>query len=1203
MMLASANLPLGVRARSGAIKRKLLVLLVIVVALLIFAPSIVLYSPLRDQMIARVVPAEAGQVSLASLNAGWITPVTATNVSLVDPQGNRLADIERLSIDRTVIGLLSNSSDLGTIRLENVTLYALVDPTGSNLERALAAAIEANAQDQDELDVGSGGPSYRLEVVNGRMLSRDAATGATWSAESIAATVVHPASGPLTVSANGLVRPAPAEVGGVANQPGQGATSAGRFECEWKEESDTKLRQLRFVCQDLQVQAVEPWLKRVDANLRSTGLLTGELSASYPTEHYDSLSGDTTGRIALRNFAITGTPLNGEQLAVEETNLAWKCRASGGRVSMENLSLDSDLGSFDLQGTLDERAVRGVAVGEMEPTALVTHGDLQANGRVDLARLAQRLPQFFQVREGTSITSGQMQFTTRSMPQQDGHHITASLTTTPLVGTTRGRAIEWDTPLDVAVVAKYTAGAWRFDRLACQSKFLEVSGSGDAQQMQLKGQVDLDELTSRLDQFVDLTNWQLAGRGQVEANCQRNLSGRFVADGTGQLTDFVIAYSGKPLVTEPNLQWALHAVGVSAEGTLRPERLDVAKLTLSAVGDKLELELNQPAIIEPLWSATDWPIELAVNGQLEGWARRLRPWLDLSNWNIAGQIDLAAQGRMRMNPLMLAVGNSTLKLQQLRAISADWQVDEPRVEWTGDIAWDSVTRTLVSRNGQLASSTFSSSFRDWFWTGDPLQTSNVGGLAAVRFDLARLSSVARQQAGTPARMQPLGQMAGKVKLAAQGDQVVAGIDLTGQDIQLQKPQAALPGAVPAMATIWRDPQLRVVGTVGYSPQTDRLRVDGLQLQSATFTVAASGSVEGLSTQQLANLAGSIDYDLTKLSPILAQYVGQGFAIVGREQARFEFKGPLAEVANAPASGTGVQFTTASVATPAAAASPTQQWYGRLLAPWQSASFYGLPIGQGRVSAEMANGQVRVEPFDFAVGGGRFTASPSIQMEPTPGKLVLPPGPLLTSVHITPEVSDKLVKYMMPVLAGSTQTEGVFSISLTGATVPLGAPEAADIAGQLAVQSIRMVPGPQSSGLVNLIRTVESSVKAGNLLAPAAQEPITLISVSDRTIDFRLVDGRVYHQGLEFQVGRWTVRSRGSVGLDETISLMLELEVPQQGTGSKLREMGITKLEIPATGTLRNWQFDTRGIMQNVGQQLLKEESIGNAIEKLFGTGR
>lgn len=1204
MLLAIAGGWRTLRGRTGSAKRKLLVLLVALAALVLFAPSIVIYTPLRQRVLTMAVPPEAARIEVDSLTVGWLTPVTATGIKLYDPEGNRLAEAQKLSIDRTVIGFLTSSDDLGTIRLEGATLYALARPDGSNIEDALARAAAAGGEGSggDQLDTSAGGPSYVLQIAGGRILSRDAVTGDTWSAESLEAQIDHPGSGPLRVKVAGLMRPASVEDGGPRNVSPQ--TTAGRFELEWGGDDAQQMQRWRCVCQQLPTSALTPWLRRVDPQAAVMGELTGEMSAAYPNARYDSLSGDTTGRISLSNFAVASSALGGEQLAVNDTALAWKCTASGGRVSVESLSLASDIARFDLRGALDERMVREVVAGTAEPHALVTHGDLEAEGALNLARLAQRLPNLLKVREGTTITSGQVQFNARTMPHSGGHQLTASLTTTPLAGRTRGRAIEWDAPLSFDLVARHAADDWRFDRLTCRSQFVEVTGSGDARQMQLTGRVDLDELTSRLDQFVDLTDWQLAGRGQLEAKCRRDETGQFVADASGTLTDFVIAWRGAALATEPQLEWAANAAGAATAGRW-PDRLTQAELSLSAAGDELTAKLTQPTLIDQTWAATDWPLELTTSGRLNGWTRRIRPWVDLSSWSTSGQLQLAARGRVRSSPLNLQIVSSQVTVDRLRATTPTLQIEEPQAQWSGDIAWDSTTGTLVSRSGQLVTSSVSAGFRDWYWTADPQQTGRVGGLAAVRMDLSRLARVRKMPPGELPKVLPIGQVSGNIKLAAQGDQVVAAVDLGGKDIQIQKPAAVLPGAAPKLETIWSEPNLRLVGTVSYAPQLDRLKFDGLQTQAATLAIAASGSIDAVSSTRQLNLAGTIDYDLGRLSPVFAQYIGGGLTINGREQARFEVSGPLSEFTTRTSGdpGSTVVFSQAS----ANSASAPTPWAGRLLAPWQSASLYGLPIGQGRISAEMRSGKVTIEPLDFAVGGGRLTASPAVALAPAPGQLTLPAGPLLTNIRITPDVSNRLIKFIMPVLAEATQTEGVFSMNLSGATVPLGAPAAADVAGQLAVQSVRMVPGPAAGELIGLIRELETLIRTRNLLSggATAQQPITLLSVSDRTVDFRLVDGRVYHQGLEFQIGEVQLRSRGSVGLDETLSLMLELRLPDKWLGRSPQGSGV--IEVPVTGSLGGWKIDRQAALASLKTQVidrfLNEETIGNALDKLFGNGR
>ena len=85
---------------------------------------------------------------------------------------------------------------------------------------------------------------------------------------------------------------------------------------------------------------------------------------------------------------------------------------------------------------------------------------------------------------------------------------------------------------------------------------------------------------------------------------------------------------------------------------------------------------------------------------------------------------------------------------------------------------------------------------------------------------------------------------------------------------------------------------------------------------------------------------------------------------------------------------------------------------------------------------------------------------------------MPAGPLITNVRISPEVSEAMLKFVAPVLAGATQSEGLFSLQLDGARVPLGEPQRADSAGKLTVHSVRVVPGPMAREWIGLAQQIE-----------------------------------------------------------------------------------------------------------------------------------
>ncbi|MGI9455492.1 MAG: hypothetical protein ACR2NU_02975 [Aeoliella sp.] len=1193
-------------ARSAKAKRRLLFLLVVILALVVFAPTIVLRTPLRGQLLARLVPPNVGTVAAESITAGWFTPVSAEQITITDTAGNRLADIERLTMNRTISSLMANSRDLGTIRLEKPVVYTLVRPDGSSIEDAITAASEAAAA-ADTASSSSGGSVYRLEVVNGRVLSRDASTGVTWSAESLSATVEHPASAELSIEAAGFVRPALTDAA-LTNFPNR-PEGSGRFELHWGPADETT-HATRFVSGKFPLAALEPWVQRFDPQLRLAGELTGEMSGSFPARGFDSLSGTSNGRVSLSGLKVSAAALAGETLQLDQTDLAWRGTARGGRLAIERISLSSDVAMFDLRGTLPEPAVRRLTAGE-EAILAVTSGDLEAEGRVNLARLAKLLPGLLQIRKGTTITEGQIRFTAITEPNGNDRKLTASLTTTPFAGVANGRPISWDVPLTVDLIARQTKGNVRFDRLNCESDFLKCSGSGDARQMQVEGQVDLDQLVRRLEQFVDLADWQLTGRGEINASCQTTERGRFFARGSGNFSNMVVAFQGDTLAKESRLEWKIDVDGDSPANAIWPSYVESGQVSLTAAGDQLTIQVAEPTPIDTSWSATEWPLKIVSTGNLNGWTRRLRPWIDLSSWRLSGGLDLHVQGRFRAEPLTASLSSSQLTIGSFEAVSENWEIREPRLEWSGDASWDATTGTLTSRGGQLLSSTVAASLRDWFWTSDPQQAQQVGGGAAVRMDLARLARMRRIASDDAAPTTPVGEVSGNIRLAAQQDQIVATVDLIGANVALEQEQPSLPGRPPTTKTVWQEPKLRVDGTVSYSPADDLLK-QNLRVESNSLAIAASGSIENLTGEGKVNVAGTMDYDLANLSPIVAQFVGEGLTFAGRGPGRFEARGSLSagnvefdSVAGTPRGPRPVFVNSAEFSSrPSRTIAST--WQARLLAPWQSANLYGLQVGQGRISAELADGRVAIEPLDFAVGGGQFTATPSIRLDPAPGEVSLAPGPLLTNVRITQDVSERMLKYIAPQLAGATRSEGVFSMNLTGARVPLGAPETADVAGQLVVQSGKIVPGPMVEEWVGVAREIEALARGRTAPTRSSGEPTTQMVIRDRNVSFQLVDGRVYHQGLEFEVEKFVFRSRGSVGLDQSLSLVIEIPIQGEWIDELIRKApylaGLRgkSIELPVTGTFSKWRMD-RQAAKRQAKELFRDVVVsGDAVRGAIG---
>jgi translocation and assembly module TamB len=155
--------------------------------------------------------------------------------------------------------------------------------------------------------------------------------------------------------------------------------------------------------------------------------------------------------------------------------------------------------------------------------------------------------------------------------------------------------------------------------------------------------------------------------------------------------------------------------------------------------------------------------------------------------------------------------------------------------------------------------------------------------------------------------------------------------------------------------------------------------------------------------------------------------------------------------------------------------------------------------------------------------------------------------------------------------------------------------------------VRVVPGTLAREWIGLAQQMEAIAKRRDPTVLATRPPVTLLSVRDQQVNFRVVDGRVHHQNMEFQVGDIVMRSQGSVGLDETLSLVLQVPIQDSWIASQPLLAGLKgqSLQVPISGTLTRPQMDQRAIA-SLSQQLLQGaagQAIGGelnkALDKLF----
>jgi len=1186
--------------RRGGVRRKLLIFLALLVGVVALLPMIIAKTPLLNIVVTQVTPSDVIRISIGGASLSWIRGPSLTAVQVNDSGGTPLLTADAITLDRAPINLAMNPRDLGVLQIIRPTIRMKVRPDGSNLEDALAkllADIAAKSQPPQALNNTPGTPLLlAVQIVEGTVFAEDVATGRVWQISNVNAQYDNHGAGGGLGSGSLAGQLFVAGPNGTAPQP------AGRLAVAFKPAAGNR-QELTMQTEGVALAFAEPWLRRFAPGSQVSGTLSGNGAAAWTTNPNAAATDlSTAGSFTIDRLDATAPQLNGDRIRLARAELPWRIVSQPTGIAIEDLQFKTDVAQLAVRGRLDP-ATLSTGTPQAASFPFNGHNDVEVRGAIDLARLATMLPHALAIRGDTTITSGTVEIASRITPTAaGGQSLTGSVRTAQLAATSRGKPFSWDQPVSANFAVRRENGMLTLETLRCDSKFLRVDASGTFQQLKATANFDLTALSEQLGQFIDLSQLQLAGTGAAQLTWQQTESDKFSALATSDLTLLRVALRDGAVWTEPQLTVRAEAAGLLDPISHSPTRVDTAQLQVNGQGDQLDARLVGAVGLnaEPVW-----PVAIRSTGSIARWLTRARPWFAPGDWKIDGASDVTAN--LRVTKQSIDVIDSRIIVNNLLAASTGWNISEPRVEFSGDAHYSLASGELAANSAQLVTSTVSLATQGVRYTPGERGISQLAGAAAFRADAGRLAAW-RAPTGQPAPYKAAGEFTGNIRFAQQAGRITGEVTATGQNLSLASlstpasGSAAAPASSPAYQTTWQEPRLTIHGNTSYDAATDRLTFDQFQIQSNTLQANAAGQIERLSTSADCNLTGALNYDLAQVSPLLRPYVGEGVQLNGREQARFALAGKLNDEI-----GPQAQLTSVAINDPyqSAIRNPKSEvhWSRRIRAqlelPWSGANVYGLPVGPGKVAATLGDGSLQIAPLALAVGEGQLNLAPNIRFDPAPSELMMPAGPVITNVRISPQVSEAMLKYVAPVLAGATQSEGQFSLQLDGLRMPLADTKKTDSAGKLTVHSVRVTPGPTTQPFFSLAQQIEAIVKRRD--PSASRQPASLLSIRDQQVNFRVVDGRVHHQNIEFQVGDVVMRSQGSVGVDETIAFTVSIPVQDQWIAKEplLASLKGQSLQVPVTGTLKRPQVDQRAVA-NLSAQLVQNaagQAVGNELNK------
>ncbi len=1176
--------PTASRFRRVRWKRRLVLFAASVLLLTVAAPWIAARQPLRAWLLTRVSRAIGlrGSLSLADASLGWFSPLRLHGLTWTDEQGELLAQVAEISTSRTLAGLIWNGSAVGTVRIERPVLRLVYLEDRTNLEHALGDLLART----DTTSAPAGGLACRIEVHQGEVQIVDPSVSREWHLREVRALVeLGAGQAPLVIELqakhDGSSRESPCRLrlaltratGGVEARAG---LSGDRLECS---------------LQRLPLAPLAPRLRHSLSELRLEGELSanvvGELQGASSTNaaqnpaaegttaaaaqesradaHLPSphaglpVRGSFKGKLGATNFLLAAPALGPDELRLDAVEIPIELKWNEQQVEIRNLAAQCEVGKLSLSGRLPpvEEWLAAATTQALVSLALRVRGVCEAE--VDLARLAALAPRTLCLRDEAELTSGQVRAVLAANGPASHTKLTAALEVTRLEGLIRSRRVVWEAPLAMNLLAVRKDDDWKVETLECHSDFLQLGASGTLDDCEAIGSFDLAPLAQQLGQFVDLAGWQLAGTGQARFASKRLEDGALDATAEVALQDFAFRVPGFAGMHEPDLRAEAQATCMLQQNVLL--QLDQAVMSIMAGEDRLTLRLVHP-VAQPM-EAAHWPLELELAGEAARWLDRARPFVGSDpQLRAAGPFQLRARGKF--GPEQGRLDEATLVWDRLQLAAWGLRATEPRATLTAAGTWNVPQRRIELPEAVLRSSSVSGTVRGLRLAMPEGQPIEVGGDVDLVGDLERLSAwLAASGVSGDWRAEGRARLTGKLHSSG----AAATAELSGRIDGLTVDSAGSP--------VWSDARVDLACKAGYVPDQDRLEVSSLVIGGSTVQLDARGAVLDLAARPVLEAQGTYAYDAKALAAFIGSYLRSPVTLEDDQPRDFSVRIPL----------TGDEQTSLLASAE-----------GNAALGWQRARLYGFAFGPSSAQARLEEGGLRIEPFEVAVNEGHVRLAPELRLAATPMLLTHGSGRIIDQVRITPDMCREWLRYVAPVLSETAEAEGTFSVDLDGMNMPLDRPGALEADGRVTLHSVQVAPTPlaQELGLLvlrvaDLFRINLPGRRSADDLAALWSRPARVRLKRESQVPFRVAGGYVHHENVVLEFQDFTVRTRGSVGFDQTLSLVAEVPIRDEWLRSeRLRSAFAGKvLRLPVGGTLGRPKVDLRGL-ERLASDFLRE---------------
>ncbi|MCE9631699.1 MAG: hypothetical protein K8S94_13410 [Planctomycetia bacterium] len=908
------------------------------------APAVLVRTPLRDRPLAAAFAGIDGSITSAGATWGWLDGVEYRDVVLRDRSGRAAVIVPRIVIDRGILRLAIDRSNLGTVRLIEPEALVEVRSDGSSLEDILAAWLASSGR----------APALELEVLGATVELIDTVRSDAWRLTDVIAAGTLRADGllsgwtaagrlrhsdrPHTASAAAAPTTATAEPVRLDRSTIPTAAAAvlvrdGGWSLSSPAVAADGSRTVTVAAHKLPLGASSVVATRFGLSHLLDGIADLRLDVT------DDASGrHVQGDATIDQLAVCDSVALDERFAIERCTIPFELSLEPGRIMVRRFAATSPMFHAEASGGLrlprnDVRRWAEELVGEDFTVAL----------DVDLAAASRGLPGGLMVRPDVRVSGGSLRFAATARADGDDRLLEVRATARDLAAVqgiaqatreasdkatdqtagdasaaaageppaARERQLSWPEPFTAWLKGRRVPGRderLRIEEARLVSKAVEVSAAGTPAALAVQWTADIGGLVGELTELLDLGTATATGRsrGRIDIGGDPGTSSRSMKV-SASVAELELALPGRPVWRDADITLEMEGTGSMTSAVAAIEQ---ARGVLTCGDDRLEASVSGGVLVDgwsllgfgtaanvpcvrPAANAESVTAECSLTGDLDTWHPRLAvvvPPLADPGLELSGKVAAAAAVSPQGDAWQWKRAGG-----EIEKFTARWQgreISEPRVVVTAAGRLQARTGQVDITSGEILTATVSLRTGGLSW-----MPGTTGGVVdRLRGRLQWQADVGRIEpwflpATVAASLPTAGRAWGTLEIV----DTQAGTNVLFESTGSQLSLSSAGGGV--ARPMWSEPRLALAVEVtrplgGRGVPLDEVRIDRIALESSTLAMAAKGRVGEWSTRRIVELDGTAAYDWTQISRLLMPLTGGRVRLAGSGGRPFSLRGPL-----------------------------------------------------------------------------------------------------------------------------------------------------------------------------------------------------------------------------------------------------------------------------------------------------------------------